>query len=57
MSKRELRKHIRGLKRVLKEVQKLQKKYMRQKMFVTSLAEMSDDLNAQIAACLASLNE
>ena len=57
MSKRELRKQIRGLKRVLKEVQKLQKKYMRQKMFVASLAEMSNDLNTQIAACLTSLNE
>lgn len=57
MSKRELRKQVRGLKRVLKEVQKLQKKYARQKMFIASLVDMSNDLNAQIAACLASLNE
>lgn len=56
MSKKELRKYLRNLKKSLKEIKKIQKAYERRKLFIASLNQAGLDISKEIEDCIKAMS-
>ena len=56
MSKKELRKYLRNLKKSLKEIKKVQKAYERRKLFIASLNQAGLDISKEIEDCMKAMS-